>query len=188
MELIFIQGQNIAKLPVKARFAGLNPAVNTDEALTRGQLEVAGTGNALNLVNVGNLRTTKAFVQGHTAVAIPTTAAGTLAVVNSGVFAGLITSTSVAGVTLTLDSAANIIAFFATQGVSVGVGSIITFFVDASGGANTITVAVDAGATLSVTTPAITGGSTLTVSVANAVGQFGIYFTSATAAKLMRMY
>ena len=62
---------------------------------------------------------------------------------------------------------------------------VFDFFVDNSAGANTVTVAVNTGIT--VNTPAITGGATLTVSTANAVGQFRLVFTSATAAKLLRI-
>ena len=76
------------------------------------------------------------------------------------------------------------ITAFAAVGVTIGAGTLLTFIVDNSAGANTVTVAVDAGTTLAVTTPAITGGATLTVSTANVIGIFGIYITSATAANV----
>ncbi len=125
----------------------------------------------------------------HTPVDIASTAAGTLAVVTSGVLAGAITSTSASGVTLTLDSAANMIAAFLAAGRPVPTAtSMWKFIVDNSAGANTITVAVDSGATIAVTTPALTGGAALTVSTANVLGVFGLYFTSATVAKILRLY
>lgn len=41
---------------------------------------------------------------------------------------------------------------------------------------------------MAVTTPAITGGALLTVSTANVIGKFGIYITTPTAGKLLRLY
>lgn len=221
-----------ALLPFVLRIAGVKAAINPDEALTRGQLEVAGTGVPVVLANIGAIssaiastntiattNTTQssstttgsiktaggigvvknatvggslvaqaAIVSKHTGVAINTTGAGTLAVVNSGVIAGLITSTSAAPVTVTLDSVANMITAFAAVGVTIGAGTLLEFYVDNSAGSSTVTVAVDAGTTLAVTTPVITGGATLTVSTANVVGNFGIYITTPTAGKLLRLY
>lgn len=93
---------------------------------------------------------------------------------------GYFTSTSAAGVTLTLDTAANI----ATAIGAVG-GTMMDFYVDNTAGANTVTVAVGSGITAA--TPVVTGGGTLTVSVANAIGVFRLVFSSATVAKLFRL-
>lgn len=166
----------------KLKVGNLLPATLPDEAVTLGQLLTG------NFSLGGNFAINKAFAQNHTAIPIATTALATLPTVTSGVVGGLISSTSAAAVTITLDSAANIIAGFAAVGLNIGTGTLITFLVDNSAGANTITLAVDGGATIAVTTPAITGGSTLTVLTANAIAQFGIYFNSATTAKLLRMY
>jgi len=136
----------------------------------------------------GQLTTATGVLNKHTGVAINTTAAGTLAVVTSGVIAGLITSTSAAAVTLTLDSVANMITAFTAAGKPApAAGSWYDFAVDNTAGANTVTVAVDAGATIAVVTPVITGGATLTVSTANDIGFFRLFFTSATAAKIYRL-
>ena len=101
--------------------------------------------------------------------------------------AGAIKTTSAAAVTLILDSVANIVTSFATAGVTLGAGSVVTFIVDNTGGANTVTVQVDGGATIAVATPVITGGATLTISTANKVGVFQLYLSSATAATLSRL-
>lgn len=118
----------------------------------------------------------------HTGVACNTTAAATLAVVESGVLAGLMTSTSAAAVTITLPSAAVLLA-----AVGATTGSWYDFAIDNTAGANNVTLAVDAGATIAVITPAITGGNNLVVSVANGIGTFRLYWDSATTAKLMRL-
>ena len=93
---------------------------------------------------------------------------------------GHITSTSAAAVNVTLPLATDI----ATQ-IGAVAGTRFQFIVDNSAGANTVTIVVNTGIT--VTTPAITGGATLTVSTANAVAVFELIFTSATAAKLVRL-
>lgn len=171
--------------------AGIKSFTDTTQATTStaASLKLAGgVGVAKNANIAGILVTAQAVITNRTGVAINTTGAGTLTVVTSGVVAGLITSTSLAGVTVTLDSVANMVTAFATAGVTLAAGSMIEFLVDNSGGSSTVTVAVDSGATLAVTTPAITGGATLTVSTANVVGKFGIYLTSTTAGKLLRLY
>lgn len=157
--------------------ASVNDLTVADDATVSGELSVTG-----------QVTSGKGVLVKHTGVAINTTAAGTLAVVTSGVLAGLITSTSAAPVTVTLDSVANMIAAFTAAGrPAPAAGSWYDFAIDNSAGANTVTLAVDAGATIAVVTPAITGGATLTVSTANAIGFFRLYFTSATAAKLYRI-
>lgn len=93
---------------------------------------------------------------------------------------GVITSTSAAAVTATLDTAANIAAYF-----SLSAGSHIDFTVDNSAGANTVTVALGTG----ITAPAgaVTGGNTLTVSTVNKVGVFRLFYTDATNAVIFRL-
>lgn len=146
-----------------------------------------GLGVAKNLQVGSQLVTSKLLIANHTGVAINTTGAGTLTVVTSGVVAGLITSTSAAGVTITLDSIANMITAFATAGAIIATGTNLQFIIDNSQGASTVTLAVDSGATIAVATSAITGGATLTVSTANKIGLFNLYLTSATAGILSRV-
>lgn len=155
----------------------LNSPTGTGVTPSSGTYTITG-----NEVVTGQLTTSKGVLNKHTGVAANTTAAATLAVVQAGVVAGLITSTSAATVTVTLPSAAVLLA-----ALGASAGSWYDFAIDNSAGANTVTLAVDAGATIAVTTPAITGGATLTVSTANSIGFFRIYFTSATAAKLFRL-
>lgn len=115
-------------------------------------------------------------VNQHSLTALNSTGTITAAIINKGG----ITSTSAAGVTATLDTAANI----ATQ-ISAVNGTSIEFIVDNTAGANTVTVAVAAGIT--VCSGVVTGSDTLTVSVANAIGIFRLVFSSAAAAKLYRI-
>lgn len=119
--------------------------------------------------------------------ATDTTVGWTLANVKIALLAGAFKTTSVAAVTLTLDSVANIITSFATVGVTLSTGSLIEFIIDNSQGANTVTLAVDSGTTIAVPTPAITGGNTLTVSTANKLARFQLYLTSTTTATLSRL-
>lgn len=133
--------------------------------------------SAINeLVTDAGIAINQTIVQRHTTFAVNTSA--TVAAAN--MLKGYFTSTSGAAVTLTLDTAANI-------GTAIGAvaGTQIDFFVDNTSGANTVTVAVAAGIT--AMTPVITGGATLTVSVANAIGHFRLYFSSASVAKLARI-
>lgn len=155
-----------------------------DITLLNAQSAFLAGGNAFtgNQTFAGQIGVGTGILVDPTGVAIATTGAGTLAVVTSGVVAGLITTTSAAAVLLTLDSAAVMLA-----ALGATAGSYWEFFVDNTAGANTVTVAVDSGATVAVITPAITGGATLTVSTANAIAKFGIYFSTATTAKLLRI-
>jgi hypothetical protein len=115
-------------------------------------------------------------IQKRTATAVNITGSITTA----ATIGGLITSTSAAAVTATLDTAANI----ATAAGAVQ-GTTIDFIVDNIGGANTVTVAVNTGIT--AITAVITGGATLTVASGTA-GMFRLYFTSTSAAKLARVF
>lgn len=171
-------------------FAGqiASTATTQSSSTTTGAIvSTGGLGIAENATIGGLLVKKQSSPEALTGVAINSTAAGTLTVVKSGLVAGLITSTSAADVTITLDSVANIITAFATAGVTLSTGSRIEFLVDNSQGANTVTVAVDAGTTIAVATPAITGGATLTVSTANKIGLFSLYLTSATTGILSRI-
>lgn len=112
----------------------------------------------------------------HTPVAVNVTATLTAAQIKAGV----ITSTSVATVAMTLPSAASLLA--ALPGAAAG--TWFDFAVDNSAGANTVTVT--ASASITAATAVITGGATLTVA-ATATGLFRIYFSSGTVAKIYRM-
>jgi len=118
----------------------------------------------------------KTPVINRTAKAVNTTGAISAADLSGG----LITSTSAAGVTVTLPTA----TLLATQ-IGATRGTTFDFVVDNSAGANTVTVAVNTG--IAVATPAVTGGATLTVSTANVIGYFRLTFTSATTAVLSRI-
>lgn len=115
-------------------------------------------------------------IQHHTPVAINATASATADQIKSG----YITSTSAATVTLTLPTAT---AFGTLIGASAG--TIFEFTVDNTAGANVVTVAVNTGITV-LGTVVITGSATLTVANAN-LAVFRLIFTSATAAKLVRV-
>jgi hypothetical protein len=130
----------------------------------------------------GQLTTATGVLYKHTGVAVNTTALATLATVQAGVVAGLMTSSSMVPVTVTLPSATVLATALGAE-----TGSWYDFAIDNSSGANTVTLAVDTGATIAVITPAITGGATLTVSVVNTIGTFRLYFTSSTSARVIRL-
>ena len=98
------------------------------------------------------------------------------------VLGGVITTTSAAATTLTLPAAADVAAAIP----DIAAGACFDLIIDNSGGASTVTLAVATGFTVS--TPAITGGAALTVSTANAVGCFRFFWTSASAAKIYRLF
>lgn len=117
-------------------------------------------------------------VKTRTATAINATATALAAAIISG----LITSTSPAPVTITLDTVANLAAALGlTAGNARGV--TLEFYVDNVLGANIVTVAVGTGMSAA---SAITGGTTLTVAN-GARGRFELYFVSNTAAILARV-
>ena len=93
---------------------------------------------------------------------------------------GYITSTSAAAVSLTLPSAAALLAAL----IGAAAGTWFDFAVDNSAGANTVTLI--ASASITDATAVITGGGTLTVA-SGATGLFRIYFSSGTVAKIYRM-
>lgn len=115
-------------------------------------------------------------VEKHTASAINASATATAAQIATG----YITSTSALATSITLPTAAELVAVLGATA-----GSSFEFIVDNSAGANTVTIV--GVASITVNTPAITGGATLTVSTANAVGIFRLIFTSTTAAKILRV-
>jgi len=94
---------------------------------------------------------------------------------------GYVTSTSAAATSITLPTATQL----ATQ-LGATKGTIFTFYVDNTAGANTVTVVVGSGI---VAASALTGGTTLTVSASATVGigTFQIVFSSATAGVLSRI-
>lgn len=117
-------------------------------------------------------------------VATAVNATGTIAA--AAVVKGLITSTSAAGVTATLDTAVAIAA-----AASAVQGTIIEFIVDNTAGASTVTVAVGAGivAAKQVSTGDTANDVLLTVAASATVGIgiFRLVFLSATAATLFRI-
>jgi len=133
-------------------------------------------GTIKELVTGSGITTAHNLIRNNTLTALNSTGTVTAAMINNGG----ITSTSAAGVTATLDTAANI-----GSQIGAGNGTTIDFIVDNTAGANTVTVAVASGITAA--TPVITGGATLTVSVANAIGLFRLVFSDATTAKLYRI-
>jgi hypothetical protein len=94
---------------------------------------------------------------------------------------GYVTSTSAAATTITLPTA----TLLGTQ-LGATKGTVFTFYVDNTAGANTVTVAVGVGI---VTQSVLTGGETLTIanSATEGIGTFQIVFSSATAAVLSRI-
>jgi len=105
----------------------------------------------------------------------------TATVTASDLSGGLITSTSAAAVALTLPTATDL----GTQ-INASRGTTLDFIVDNNTGANTVTVTVNTGIT-AIAGPVITGGATLTVA-SGTVGQFRIYFLTATTAKIARIF
>lgn len=134
----------------------------------------------LKVDSIGELTTgagitlAKAVIKKNTATAINTTGAATAAQLAGG----LITSTSAATVALTLPTGSAL----GTQ-LGAAQGTTFEFYVDNSAGANIVTVTVASGIT--AITAVLTGSATLTVA-AGVVGQFKLYFTSASAAVLSR--
>jgi len=116
-------------------------------------------------------------VQNHTGVAINTTATLTGAQLGTG----YLTSTSVGTVSITLPTAAALLAVLP----NCTTGSSFDFIVDNSAGANIVTVVASASIAV-ITSPVILGTNTLTVAAAK-VGLFYIVFTSPTAAVLYRV-
>jgi hypothetical protein len=108
------------------------------------------------------------------ATAINATATAT----TNAVLGGLITSTSAAVTSITLPTAT--LLGVATKAVQ---GSTIEFTVD-NVGVSVVTVVVGAGI---VAASALTGGTVLTIPAAT-VGSFKIYFKSATAAQISRIF
>ena len=122
-----------------------------------------------------NLTVPFAQVQNRTAVAANVTQTLTASPLSNG----LITSTSVAPVSLTLPTA----TLLATQLGAVR-GTTFEFVVDNSAGASVVTVVVGAGIAVP-STVVITGSNILTIAAAN-VGIFKLYFTSTTTAIIFK--
>ncbi len=161
-----------------ALFAGTT--VNAGTAITSGTTITAGTGVITDSITEktagAGITLSKNTVRKSTLTALNTTGTITAAIVNKGG----ITSTSAATVTATLDTATNI----GTQ-VGAAQGTIVDFVVDNLAGSNVVTVAVATGIT--AVTAVVTGSDTLTVA-SGASGLFRLYFTSATVAKLSRVF
>ena len=159
-------------------------AVNIATGAVASTTTIGNTTGASRVVvsaGTGLIVETGAVVRNRTAAAINATATATAAQVAGG----LITSTSAAATTITLPTATAILALVSGGGI----GTTVDFIVDNSQGASTVTVALDASIT-AVASPVITGGGTLTLvgSGTNEVGMFRLYFYSATAATIARIY
>jgi hypothetical protein len=107
---------------------------------------------------------------------------GTATATVDNIISGYIISTSAAATTITLPTATAL----ATALGTVTRGTQLEFTVDNVSGAQTVTIALGTGIT--AITPVITGTNTLTVSVANGIGRFRLVFTSATTAKIIRVF
>jgi hypothetical protein len=139
---------------------------------TTPSLSVVGTFSASGFATFGS-----GVIFERTAVAINTSAT----IADGDMTKGYFTSTSASPVTITLRTATQL----ATELGAVA-GSSYKFIIDNSAGASTVTLAVATGVTVGTT--ALTGGDSLTLSTAQAVGAWELIFTSATAAKLRRVY
>lgn len=135
------------------------------------------TDNITEQTTGSGIKLAKNTIQKRTATAVDVTGSVTAA----AIIKGLITSTSAATVTATLDTTANLVT--ATGAVQ---GTTVDFIVDNSAGSNVVTVAVGTGMT-AIAGPVITGGATLTVA-SGTIGQFRIYFVSGTVSKIARIY
>lgn len=140
------------------------------------------TGTISEQVTGVGIKINQATIRKYTTFAVNTSATVSAANFNKGYF----TSTSAAGVTLTLPTAANI----ATQFGAVQ-GTVFDFFVDNIAGANNVTVAVGAGITAA---KQVSDGDTavdINLVVANGaatgLGHFRLVFSSASAATLHRL-
>lgn len=168
----------------------VSSATTESTSTTVGAIKTAGGLAVVKNTQIGGqLAISKNIIRKMTpyTAATDTTAGWTLTEVTNGLIAGCIKSTTAAAVTLTLDSVANIITAFATEGVTIGTGTVLEFITDNSQGANGLTTAVDGGATIAVATPVITGGATLTCSTANKIARYQLYITSATTGILSRI-
>ncbi len=155
----------------------------TDSVTTKG-LRATGTAGADSVSTRAFKATGNATVGGNLITFNPTNSAinATATASAANIISGYITSTSAAATTITLPTASAI----ATALGTVTRGTQLEFTVDNVSGAQTVTIALGTGIT--AITPVITGTNTLTVSVANGIGRFRLVFTSATAAKIIRVF
>lgn len=213
MELVYIQNPSVVRLPIPARFAGLKPAVNPDEALTRGQLETGGAGtvpltisavvaftganthtgaevfsNAAGVTTDAITANAATFIKANRAlVQGHTTAAAnaTATLTAAQVATGYITSTSAAPTTLTLPTGTLLgAALGATQ------GTIHDLFIDNTAGASTVTIAVAVNGIISAAATAGAGAGAGLLTVPSGVtgqGCFRLMFSSATAYTFSRI-
>jgi hypothetical protein len=137
----------------------------------------------LALINGTTTSTGQAvFSQGVLVEHTNTAAVNSTATISAAELAkGYVTSTSAAATTITLPTATQL----ATE-LGATKGTVFTFYVDNTAGANTVTVGVGSGI---VTQSVLTGGETLTIanSATEGIGTFQIVFSSATAAVLSRL-
>ena len=153
-----------------------------DSVSTRA-FKATGTARA-DSVSTRALKTTgNAIVGGNLISFNPTNAAinATATATADNIISGYITSTSAAVTIITLPTATAI----ATALGTVSRGTQLEFTVDNVSGAQTVTIVLGTGIT--AIAPVITGTNTLTVSIAN-IGRFRLVFTSATAAKIIRVF
>jgi len=148
-----------------------------------GNTSIGGDITLENSETISNALDGSIITDANVVIAHQTSAANsTVTLSATQMLAGVITSTSGAAVTFTTPTATAIMALI-PGGAR---GTTFDLIIDNSAGSSTITMTLDGS--IAVITPAITGGDALTVSTANVVGCFRFYFTSATAAKVLRIY
>jgi len=162
------------------------PAANTVGVSTGGTVRGKFSSSGLEVDNItemtaaANITIAKAVIYKNTAAAINVTATATAAQVKGG----LITSTSVAGVTITLPTGTLLgAALGATQ------GTVFDLVVDNTAGASTVTIAVGVNTIQSAwAVYQDVGGAPLdVVASAAGIGVFRFIFSSATACTFCRI-
>lgn len=129
-----------------------------------------------NTTDVKEIVTAGVHIEKHSVTAKNTTATLTAA----ECLAGVITSTSVAAVSLTLPSGADLSAQVS------GIGTTFELIIDNSAGANSVTIVPSA--TVAAIASPFTITNPMIVTTAQKVGCFKFYFTSATSAIVSRIW
>jgi len=163
----------MAKLPTLAPKRFLGTSIPNTKVLGS---QIQAIENVVNNIANTDGSIENSVVKPASVVAINATATATAAQIATG----LITSTSGAATSIKLQTA----TLIASELKAVQ-GSVFDFTVDNISGSNIVTVIVGSGITV-LGTIVITGSATLTVA-ATSLAVFRLVFTSATAAKLIRM-